>query len=379
MPCKARRGVQWKGLGFAVALLLLLLWASSPAFSDWQEEWRRAVEGAKKEGELVLFGPHLPMFQKVWEGFQKSFPEIKFTFEPGKGSDHLQRVLAERRARIYRVDLVMGGGSFMHNFPASALDPIPPTLILPEVTDPNAWWGKKLRFNDPEGQYILSFSESVRTATVAYHTKLVNPKDIQAWKDLLSPRWKGKIAGFDPRAIGGGDPFLFFYFSPELGPGFITRLLSEMDVLLTRDLQQGLDWLANGKVDFYLGSALFTLRAKRNGLPVDVLPHSLKEGEVMGLGGVCCMVRLNQTHHPFAAKVFTNWLLSKEGQTTWQKYTETNSLRVDILKSDVHPTFVPREGVNYFAGNSYEYANPKARKEMLRVVEEALRNKESRR
>ncbi len=359
--------------GSVAALALLILTADAQAQSEWRKEWEKTVDAAKQEKELVLYGPHLPFFLKVWEPFQRSYPQIKFKFEPGKGSDHLTRVLAERRAGIYQVDLVMGGGSVMHRFSQGTLDPILPLLVLPEVTDQSAWWGKKLHFTDQKNQYIVSFSESAKTAAIAFNSKSVNPKEIQAWKDLLDPKWKGRIASFDPRAAGGGDPFIFFYYSPELGSGFISRLLREMDVILTRDLQQGIDWLAQGKVAIYLGSALFTVEAKRRGLPVDILPHSLNEGEIMGLGGVCCTVFLNRAPHPNASKVFMNWLLSKEGQTLWQKYTRTNSLRMDIPKDDVYPEFVPKEGVSYFLANSYQYQDPKALKAMYKLVDEALR------
>lgn len=359
------------GISFGLLFLLGVI-PDSGGQTDWKREWDKTGETAKKEGEFVLYGPHLPFYQEVWKVFQHSYPGIKFNFEPGKGSDHLTRVLAERRAGIYRVDMVMGGGSVMHGFPLGTLDPISPLLILPEVTDPSAWWGKRVHVADKRGQYILSFSESVKTSTVAFNTNLVNSEEIRSWHDLLNPRWTGKIASFDPRAAGGGDPFLFFYYSPPLGPRFISRLLTEMDLILTRDLHQGVDWLARGKVELYLGSALFTLQGKQKGLPVDILSHSLKEGEVMGLGGVCCVVILNKAPHPNASQLFLNWLLSRQGQTAWQKFTGTNSLRTDIPKDDVHPAFVPREGVNYFYANSYQYAGAEAKKAMLKLVDGAV-------
>jgi len=93
----------------------------------------------------------------------------------------------------------------------------------------------------------------------------------------------------------------------------------------------------------------------------------------MGGGGVCCMTFLNRAPHPNAAKVFANWLLSKEGQISWQKYTQTNSLRTDIPKNDVHPPFVPKEGVSYFYANSYRYQSRKDTKAMRRIVDEAVK------
>jgi ABC-type Fe3+ transport system substrate-binding protein len=357
---------------FAALLLVAALRWHSLALADWQSDWEQAKQAGAKEGEVVLYGPHLPFFGKIWEQFQRAHPGIKVTSEPGRGADHLKRVSAERRAGIYKVDLVMGGGSVLHGFAASVLDPILPSLLLPEVTREGAWWGKKLRLTDPVQKTILSFSESAKTSTIAYNTKLVHAKDIQSWRDLLHSRWKGKIAGFDPRVSGGGDPFRFFQVTPEFGPDFITRLVRDGEIVFTRDLHQGLDWLASGKYELYLGSALFTLEAKEKGLPVDIVLHSMMDGETMGLGGVCCVGLINKAPHPNATKVFLNWLLSKEGQALWQRYSKTNSLRVDIPKDDVHEAFVPKDGVKYFRATAHQYQDPELGKALQRLVDEAL-------
>jgi hypothetical protein len=58
-----------------------------------------------------------PLYRQVWEVLQKLFPEVKFNFLPGKGSDHAQRIPAERRAGKYLVDVVMGGSTTYASFP----------------------------------------------------------------------------------------------------------------------------------------------------------------------------------------------------------------------------------------------------------------------
>ena len=59
--------------------------------------------------------------------------------------------------------------------------------------------------------------------------------------------------------------------------------------------------------------------------------------------------------HPNAAKVFINWLLSKEGQTIWQKRTEFASLRTDIPKDGLIQDYVPKAGKQYADGGTEEY------------------------
>ena len=50
--------------------------------------------------------------------------------------------------------------------------------------------------------------------------------------------------------------------------------------------------------------------------------------------------------HPNAAKVYINWLLSKAGQTSWEK-TGFDSRRTDI--QHVSPETVPKPGEPYVA------------------------------
>jgi len=54
--------------------------------------------------------------------------------------------------------------------------------------------------------------------------------------------------------------------------------------------------------------------------------------------------------HPNAAKLFVNWVLSKEGQDAWCAANQWNSRRLDVAPRD--PDAVPRPGVKYFSGSS---------------------------
>ena len=365
--------IKWLRYVLVVGSLASLLGASAHRQSDCKKQWETTLDAARKEGEVVIYGPHNPIYQQVWAIFQKSYPEIKFSFVPGKGSEHAQRIVAERRAGKFLADLLMGGSSTFASFASGTLEPLKPLLILPEVTDSSAWFDGKFHFADPQNNAALIISGEIGTRRGSYNTKLVDPKEIQSWWDLLQPKWKGKLGSFDPRvAGGGGETFMFFYYTPSLGQKFITRFLADTDILLTRDLQQGTDWLAQGKILFYIGSGQPIMKAKKQGLPVDLMPHPLKEGDIMG-GGSCCMAVVNKGPHANATKLFVNWVLSREGQSALQKYTEVNSLRMDIPKSDLPADDVPQKSVNYFMLNSAKYNDQAGRKALHRIVEEALK------
>ena len=63
--------------------------------------------------------------------------------------------------------------------------------------------------------------------------------------------------------------------------------------------------------------------------------------------------------HPYTAKVFINWFLSREGQLAFQKIGDGsrggNSRRIDIPKDMVHPELALRKGVKYFDTNKPKY------------------------
>ncbi|HWH79860.1 MAG TPA: hypothetical protein VNT76_20910, partial [Candidatus Binatus sp.] len=162
------------------AFLFLLLLIAAPGReatgqSDWKRQWETTVEAGKKEGEVVIYGPHNPAYQQIWSIFQKSYPEIKFSFVPGKGSEHAQRIVAERRAGKFLADLMMGGSSTYASFAPGTMEPLKPLLILPEVVDSANWFDGKLHFADPQNYAALIISGEVGTRRGSYNTKLVDP------------------------------------------------------------------------------------------------------------------------------------------------------------------------------------------------------------
>lgn len=52
----------------------------------------------------------------------------------------------------------------------------------------------------------------------------------------------------------------------------------------------------------------------------------------------------NKAAHPNAARLYLNWLLSKEGQTEFSKGSGRPSLRLDVPRDHVTPLALPVEG-----------------------------------
>ena len=317
-----------------------------------QMEWEKTVAAARKEGALTVYVWLSGNMEKAVETFQKKYPEIRLTTVSGRGSSFIVRIASEMRAGKYLADVCICGVTSPYKvfYKNRFLDPINSALVLPEVIDESKWWQGKHHYQDGEGRYIFVFMGNPAGARVYYNKNLVNPSEFNSYWDILTPRWKGKIVAIDPNESSGG--WRQLYYNPGLGPNYIRRLLVEMEPSVSRDERQATDWLAQGKFALSFFSRGVS-EAKTQGLPVDeFLDSHFKEPLSISSGANGTIALMNGAPHPNAAKVFINWFLSREGQTTLQELMNTpldqvESMREDIPKDPVPPEYRRRKGVNY--------------------------------
>ena len=345
-------------------LSVLVLFICSSAFAHaaeskpaWQAEWERTVKAAEEEGQLTVY---IAGYGALIDSgaFQKAYPKIKVTSVTGSGTQLAPRIVAERRGEKYLADVYSGGGTSLYQnlYLGKMLDPIKPALILPEVVDLTKWWEGKHKYVDREGRHIFVYEGDVAAgASPAYNTNLINPKDYKSIWDFLNPKLKGKIVSPDIRRVrGSGLSVQYLYYHKDLGPEFIRRFYGEMDVTLTADVRQAVDWLAVGKFALSLPTqGSYTAKAKAQGLPVDEFdPQHMKEGAALAVA-FGQLALMNRAPHPNAAKVFVNWLLSREGQSAFQRAVSSpgdakNSRRIDVPKDHIPASERRGEGVKYF-------------------------------
>ena len=263
-------------------------------------------------------------------------------------------------------------------YKGKALDPIKPALILPEVVDESKWYAKEHRYADAEGKYVFAYLANPSDAQLAYHSGQVNPKEFRSYWDVTNPKWKGKIVSLDPRDGGLGATMQFFYYHPEIGPEFIKKFFSTMEIQFAKNFRQMTDWLAQGRYALCFGCK-DSMRAKNQGLPVDDFDTTRwKEGSSFSAGGGSLSL-VNQAPHPNAAKVFINWFLSRKGQIALQKLGDTddppNSRRIDIPKDDVPLTNRLAPEGRYFDVVKPEYADLKPIVDLTREIMAAIEAK----
>jgi ABC-type Fe3+ transport system substrate-binding protein len=355
-----------------LAALALDIALAASAHADWKQDWEKTLAAAEKEGEVSIYGQSRAGVGKAILAFQEAYPKIKINFVGGSGSNLAKKIMAEKRAGKHLVDLSVGGGGTMvlvyHK--AGHLQPIPPLLILPEVVDQTKWWSKKHLYADPEGQHVFMAQGDGGSGIGAINTTFIKTGEIQSWWDLLAPKYKGKFVMTDPDSAGNIGNWRFLYYSPDLGPKFLRRLLTETQLTFGANEHQMMDWLGSGKYQMHVMAKFEnTQNARKQGLPVMQI-FSDKEGDTISTGSGH-IVAFKNGPHPNATRVYINWFLSRDGQLTWQKLTGRNSFRTDIPK-DMIPNRdeqVPKEDRHYLVSSLPQYEDVKP---LRKLVDEVL-------
>ncbi len=305
----------------------------APAQPAWQSQWDKTVAAAKQEGKVVLFTTVVADTKNdLTNAFTRAYG-IQPEYMTMSGAEFATKLLSERRAGVYSTDLFNGGITTLYTQvkPAGALDSLKDGLILPEVTDVSKWYGQRLPFVDKENM-ICAFAASAGSY-INVNTTIVKPGEVKGYADLLNPKWKGQIVINDPTIAGRGLDW-FQVMDKLMGPDFVPKLLAQEPVV-TRDRRLQVEWVARGK--YGIGLALDTSSAQefiKSGAPLSVVWPV--EGPQLSTekGGLAL---INQAPHPNAARVYANWMLSREAQTLWSKDELLQSAREDVPSDFLPP------------------------------------------
>lgn len=360
--------------GVMVPLFLFLLlpaWSIRGQEKNWEKEWKELVQAAKKEGRVVVAGPAEPRTRaNLPAAFQNRFG-ISVEYISGRTSEVAAKLRVERRAGLFSVDVFLSTTNPMYLilYPEKMLDPLKPALLLPDAVDPSKWKKGKPWFMDPEDRYILRLFNNV-SDWLHLNTQHVKPAEFRVARDLLNPKWMGKISVDDPTTTGGGGLVQAGGLYVLFGEEFIRKFYVDQKPIITRDRRQMTDWLARGTYPISLGADNEDVdRLRREGLPLVSISglQDLPPGVSSGGGGL--MALANRAPHPNAARVFVNWMASREGLALYSKTNEVATTRSDIDESFLRPERVARPGVNHFDNSDFEFVTTKREKARLLLRE----------
>lgn len=339
-----------KSIVIRTMVALLTVMAAPAAWSQsagWQAKWESTLAAAKKEGKLVVVGsPDPVMKSEVIPKFTERYG-ITIDFIAGSSSQIVGRVKTERMSAIYSVDVFMSGASTTMNvlYGEKLIDPIKPMLIRPDVTEGKYWKGGKPSFADKEQQYVfMPFSRVDDLLFInAAHVK---PEEIRNYKDLLDPKWQGRIASEDPTINGRGNSRAIQLYA-QFGPDFIKKLFIDQKPAISRDRRQITDWLARGSHPICLTCRVDDAAAlQKEGYKL-VAVYDLADTKNLVNSAPFLVTVANKAPHPNAATVFINWLASKEALELYSRGYSTATLRTDVDESFLDPRLIPKPGVEY--------------------------------
>jgi iron(III) transport system substrate-binding protein len=299
----SRRPLVCAGIGCAAALALLPVVVqpraqeiASPTATSGDHSWiiPNLLKSAREEGSLTVYssvnqGEALPL----WKLFETA-TGVKVNYVRGSDAELLGRVALEARARRATWDIIET--TSVTRLPPSFLaqvDPPEAKNIIPQARGSDQrWYGMDANYNAP-----------------AYNTQHVKAVDLPTTYEgfLEHKEWAGHVAidQTDDQWLSA----IFAYYGDQRAEPLVKTLISTLKpalvagrLALARDVGSGDYWIAlNNYVDL-------TINVKMSGAPTDywgVDPTALYFGEI----GVS-----SDAPHPNAARLATNFLLSKEAQ-----------------------------------------------------------------
>jgi ABC-type Fe3+ transport system substrate-binding protein len=202
-----------------------------------------------------------------------------------------------------------------------------------------------------------------------FNNDQVKPGEIAAWHDMLKPQYKGKIAAFDPRAVGAGQAAAA-YLADQFGIDFIKQLYAGQQVTFTGNARQLVEWVARGTYAVGIGATPPEIEEYRTKL------HNITVGEMTDgpgslLGGSAVVAEPKEAPHPNAAAVFLNWYASQPAQQIYAETWQTPSRRTDVHVDSIPDYVKPKPGVTYldqYQEEWYVNARPKVQNGIIEAL-----------
>src|SRR5687767_1685543 len=83
--------------------------SAAPSAGSAPSAWDRTLAAARQEGRVVVLGPPGEIYRAAISAFQQAYPDVQLDFTGVNPRDIIARLLAERDAGQYLVDVYVGG------------------------------------------------------------------------------------------------------------------------------------------------------------------------------------------------------------------------------------------------------------------------------
>jgi iron(III) transport system substrate-binding protein len=338
----------------AAALFALpaLAFAQSPdQVRGWKAEMTKTVAAAEAEGQLVMMSqPNQAARGHISEHWAKAYPKIKLSISALDPPQYIQRLKTERAAGKYLWDLALAG--YVPAYVLShdgALDPILDEFVDPEIKNPALWGGWDEALTDKAHKYVFSMSNYIAGPWVdALHVPMAKVEKL-GLRVMLEPELKGKVVWHDPTLLGSGQGYAYLLYD-KLGKDGLRRLVVDQRAQLVPKMFEVVEYMAHGTAWIGIGPPVRALikRYEKAGLKADVRAMGNGTDRNANVMGGSFLSVFNKRPHPNAARVFVNWLLSKDVQHGLATALDQASRRKDVPTTTL-PDETPIPGAHYFA------------------------------
>ncbi len=259
------------------------------------------IEAAKKEGKVAFYtAMDLQFAEKLGKAFEAKFPGIAVRVERSGAERVFTRIGQEYSANIHAVDVVnTADQSHCIVWKTQRLARAVPAGGGREALSTSDYY-------DPDGLHVTT---RILVSPIAYNTNLVKKEDApKSFADLLDPKWKGKMVKAHP-AYSGTIMNATFQIARDLGWGYLEKL-AKQNVLQVQSATDTPKKIALGERAVMVdGAGYLVIRNKEAGQPVDIVYP--KEGTPLATGPSAVF---KAAPNPNAARLFQNWMHSREGQ-----------------------------------------------------------------
>jgi iron(III) transport system substrate-binding protein len=257
------------------------------------------VEAAKKEGKVVWYTSLvLPSAEKVAKLFEAAYPGIKVEVQRTGSQRILQRVMQEVQTNLKIVDVI-------HTSDAGHFVLLKEKKLLAKYT-PAGVEKFPAGYKDKDGYY---YGLRATVNVITYNTKAVSAAEApKTWKDLLDPRWKGKLVTAHPGYSGVIATHVLALVHLHGWDYF--KQLAQNQVMIVQSANDPATVVASGeRVVAVNGGDYGAYQLKKKGNPIEVVYP--KEGVPLVVSPTAIAVF---APHPNAARLFTDFAFTRECQ-----------------------------------------------------------------
>lgn len=276
----------------AIAAFVFIILSRASGAADF-------TEAAKKDREVVFYTTtNLEEATSISRQFKAKYPFLEVNINRAEGERIVTRVLQEARAKKTLVDVIQTPAFYLHALKTRG--------ILGEYAPGDDRFYPR-NFKDERYWTATYYNPYV----VLYNTKLIAAQNLpKRYEDLLTPFWKNKMI-LEKDKIDWFTAMLQI-MGRDKGIRYM-RELSRQNPMLRIGQTLITQLVAAGESSLQVNSNAVTVnRLRQKGAPIDWVAPGPLPGLMVAVGVT------SQAPHPAAARLFIDFLLSKEGQQLYQ-------------------------------------------------------------